>query len=1039
MTDQEARQFQDLRAALERSELRQQELSCQLQVQKARLDAAQSVAIMGSWETDLETLETSWSLQTHHIFATDPETFKPSHRSFLEFVHPQDRQAVDQAFQLSQSKATPCAIEHRVLLANGQLKTVEERWQTFFDKDGKAIRAVGTCQEISQRKADQEALLRNERLLRIAGHFARMGGWELNLETGLVSWSEETFLIHELPPGTTPSLEEALDYYAPEYREHVAREVQASISLGQGLDFEAELITATGKRVWVRAVGEAVRDAQGRVISLQGAFQDLSERKRWEQEATRVAERLSTTLESLTDAFFTLDLEWRFTFLNCEAEKLLRLSRQQALGLTMWELFPQALGTNFERGYRRSMAEKVPIIMEEYYAPFELWVEVHAYPSPEGMAVYIQDVSERRQHRESLRTSEERFRLLSKATNDAIWDWDLQSQSLWWSDGFETLFGFDRNAVESTIDSWFNRIHPEELERVKNEVQGALDSGLESWAGEYRFARHDGTYAPVLNRGYIIRDEAGVSVRIVGGMTDLSERKQAEARIAEQAALIDHASDAIIVTDLDQQIRFWSKGAERIFGWTTQQAIGQARLQLLQAEAEFYARADRQVREKGEWSGEFQKRTRDGTVLTVDARWTLLRDEHGQPSSILSIESDISQRKLLEQQFLRAQRLESIGTLAGGIAHDLNNMLTPITMSVEMLKAEAIDPFSTELLEVIGISAQRGADMVRQVLSFARGMEGRRMEVQPRHLLRETEQFTRETFSKSIDIQVKLPDDLWTVSGDPTQLHQVLVNLCVNARDALENGGTLKLSAGNLYLDEHYAGLDPEASPGPYVVIEVEDSGTGIPAEILVKIFDPFFTTKEPGKGSGLGLSTTVAIIKSHGGFLRVLSQPGQGTTFKVFLPASSEASLQPPEVRESPSLLPRGKGELILVVDDEAAVRHVTGRTLETFGYRVLLAADGAEALSVYAEHAGQISAVITDLMMPVFDGASTIEVLRRLEPKLPVIAASGLTSPEQEERLARLGVAHFLPKPYTAEPLVRALRSILPATPEERNEGMP
>jgi CheY-like chemotaxis protein len=369
--------------------------------------------------------------------------------------------------------------------------------------------------------------------------------------------------------------------------------------------------------------------------------------------------------------------------------------------------------------------------------------------------------------------------------------------------------------------------------------------------------------------------------------------------------------------------------------------------------------------------------------------------------------------------------MESIGTLAGGIAHDLNNVLAPILMSIELLRRQEKDPRRQDILSTIESSATRGADMVRQVLSFARGVEGRQMEVQVGHLLREIEKIANDTFLKTIRVRRDVPDDLWTVKGDPTQLHQVLLNLCVNARDAMPQGGSLTLSASNMLLDEQYAAMNIDAKPGPHVVIQVEDTGTGMSPEVMERIFEPFFTTKELGKGTGLGLSTTMAIVSSHGGFVQVQSEPGQGTQFRVFLPARTTTGASDAVVAEND--LQQGNGELVLVIDDEAAVRQITRQTLELFGYRVLLAADGTEAVGMYATHKAEISVVLTDMMMPMMDGQSTIQILRRMNPDVRIIAASGLNTGSMAAKATHAGVKHFIPKPYTAETLLNTLHQTL------------
>lgn len=503
------------------------------------------------------------------------------------------------------------------------------------------------------------------------------------------------------------------------------------------------------------------------------------------------------------------------------------------------------------------------------------------------------------------------------------------------------------------------------------------------------------------------------------------ERQKSGEKLQQQATLLDKAQDAILVRTLNHTITYWNKSAERLYGWTEEEVLGKSVRDLIYRDTSSFDRATPLLMAQGDWSGELHQINKDGREIVVEARWTLLRDDEGRPRSVLAINTDITERKRLEEQFLRAQRLESIGTLAGGIAHDLNNSLAPITMAIELLKMEESDPSRLAILSTIETSAQRGADMVRQVLSFARGVEGRRIEVQIRHLIKDVEKIANETFLKNIQVNTSVPRNLWTIMGDPTQLHQVLINLCVNARDAMPHGGELKINAENILIDEQFAGLLPEASPGPHVMIQVKDTGHGMPPEVLDRIFEPFFTTKEVGKGTGLGLPTSLAIVKSHGGLLRVHSEPGKGSRFTIYLPAQGNAPTHE-HYLEAAELL-RGTGELILVIDDEPSVRRITRHTLEAFGYRVVLAADGTEAVGIYAARRDEIAAVLTDMMMPGMDGATTIQVLLNINPDVRVIAASGLGSNEMAAKAAGKGVKHFLSKPYTAETLLKTLRSVI------------
>ena len=453
----------------------------------------------------------------------------------------------------------------------------------------------------------------------------------------------------------------------------------------------------------------------------------------------------------------------------------------------------------------------------------------------------------------------------------------------------------------------------------------------------------------------------------------------------------------------------------------------------------------------GEWNGELKLQTRSGSLVIVASRWTLIRDEAGQPRELLLINSDITEQKNLEQQFLRTQRMNTIGTLAGGMAHDLNNALAPILMGTQLLRRKATDDESRQLLGMMETSTHRGADMVRQVLLFARGRGGDFEQLKLDGLVQELEKMVRETFPKNISVATFLPGDLWPVRGNPTQLHQVLLNLCVNARDAMPDGGKLSLVADNVELSaeelkefqdgEHStfniqrptskesgeatttSALDVECSmlnvsSRSFVSLLVSDTGTGMPPEVRAKIFEPFFSTKGEGRGTGIGLATVMRIVKSHGGFLRVESEPGQGTSFEVFLPRAVEI---PAAAAAQSAELPRGHGELILIADDEKAIRELVASELTSFGYRVLAAANGVEAVALFRQHAGEVRLFITDQTMPVMDGSHAIAELRRLQPGLPVILTSGEVMADQLEGIVQVG------KPFALEELLVAIQSSL------------
>ena len=408
---------------------------------------------------------------------------------------------------------------------------------------------------------------------------------------------------------------------------------------------------------------------------------------------------------------------------------------------------------------------------------------------------------------------------------------------------------------------------------------------------------------------------------------------------------------------------------------------------------------------------------------------TLICDEGSAARSGTDRPLETGESKLLEERCLRAQRLESIGMLASGIAHDLNNVLSPIILAAPVLREHATHPEDLRIISSLEKSAERGVDLVRQILSFAHGAASAPQLVQIKHLLREMLAVTRETFPPNITVEYGFPDNLWPVMADPTQIHQVLLNLCVNARDAMPDGGTLRLSGENCLLDDGTAKRIESGRAGAWVVISVEDTGSGIAPEALSHIWEPLFTTKGEGKGTGLGLSNVRSIVENHHGFINLKTERGHGTTFRVFLPAAEV----PPKERSHaavPAKRELGKGELILIVDDEPQIREMTATMLSRNGYRVLTAGDGTEAVATFATHCKDVDLLITDLIMPNLDGAALAAIVQHLNPRTKIMAMSGLSSNGGSVRSERFGSA-FLYKPFKVQALLEMVHTTLHPSP--------
>lgn len=640
-----------------------------------------------------------------------------------------------------------------------------------------------------------------------------------------------------------------------------------------------------------------------------------------------------------------------------------------------------------------------------------------------AIARALREREERSRHREADSRVRELAEFLHQA-REAVIVTDLDERITFWNQGAERLCGWSSaEALEKRGD---------ELLGTEREApfgvacRAALAAG--QWTGELEFCDRAGEARLIELRISLMRDEAGRPRALLALGTDITESRRAEIRIREQAQMLNQAREAIFITDIDHRIFSWSAGAERLYGWKAAEVLGRTTEELFDPVVHPKLRAAREAAfAQGQWQGELPMRNRAGDPLIVESRQTLIRDDANRPKARLCIDSDITGRKQLEDQFLRAQRMENIGLLAAGIAHDLNNMLSPILLAAPMLREHVSDLGALNLVTTVERSAERGANLVRQILAFAHGTTGDHGLLQVKHLLRDISGVIAGTFPKLIKLEDFFPGDLWPIMGNATQIHQILLNLSVNARDAMPEGGTLRLRAENCTLDAAAAVEIPGGRAGAFLVLEVADTGTGIPPEVKKQMWQPFYTTKESGKGTGLGLSTVRGIVEHHQGFIELKTALGRGTTFRIHLPAAENVTAAVAPVPAHPPS--RGHGELILVVDDEPHIREMTATMLTRNGYRVLVAADGAEATTLFAERAAEIRLVLTDLHMPNLDGATFGRALRQINSPAKLIVVSGLSSPlsDQPDCKSHEFADGFLHKPFKPHALLAKVHEVL------------
>jgi PAS domain S-box-containing protein len=935
--------------------------------------------------------------------------------------------------------------EHPDEIGRDELELANGKWLDRYSapvrgRDGKYYGRIRTFRDITERKLAEQALRHSEERLRLITDLVPHGIFAKDAA------GRHIFANPALAEMAGLSIEEILgktdfDLVADRAQAEAYRaDDRAVMKSGSKMVISEEPRTdLSGRTRFLQTVKIPFTVPETGERAVMGVCMDITERKRAEE----------ALLRQQTELKVLFDLMPAMVCFKDTKNVFLRVNQRMA----------QAAGRPISEIEGKSAEEVFPLDAEKYYADdIEIirtgtaklgiieklrsvdgkssWVQTDKVPVRDihgrvtGIVVMVQDITERRRNEEALRQSEGNMAAAQRLAHFGSWELelanleDIAANRVRWSDEIFRIAGYEPGEVEPSNALFFAHVPVEEHAAI----HGAMAAAIRE-RGQYsivhRLIRPDGEERTIHEVAEVICDqETGRPLKIIGTTHDITERKRTEARFR---LLVDSNVQGVFFWNTKGRITGANDAFLGMVGYTRED-LDAGSMGWAEMTPPEYADADRRALAEAAATGickSYEKEyiRKDGTRVPILLGAAMFEDS---PEDGVCFVLDLTERKKIEHQFLRAQRMESIGTLAGGIAHDLNNILAPIMMSISLLQDTSTDPQAAAILKTIEVSAKRGADIVRQVLSFARGIEGERVEIQPKHLLKDLECIIRDTFPKDLRLQFSVPNDTWTILGDPTQMHQILLNLCVNARDAMPEGGSLSIAVENAALDKHYAAMNLQAKAGNYVSISVTDSGTGIPPEIIEKIFEPFFTTKEVGKGTGLGLSTVIAIVKSHGGFVNVYSEPGKGTTFKVYLPAIDAPSQAATGQRGEVSM-PRGSGEMILLVDDESSLSIVASQTLEAFGYRVLCATDGADALAVYLAHRNEVAVVLTDMMMPVMDGPAMIYALRRVNPEIKIIATSGLNANYGISKLADLRIKHFLTKPYTAETLLKTLRAVL------------
>lgn len=1008
-----------------------------LQEHEARLLTAERMLNLGTWEFHLGKGTMNWSRQVFKIFDVPTNNPAPDFDGYLSLVHPDDKETVRAVYKAFKEQQTPqFTLEHRVIARDGKVRYIKGAGQRHESEDGEIV--LGYVLDITSFIRTREKLSHAEQLLHLAGEKAKLGGWRTQLDSETIIWTSETSAIHGKPSGYSPStVAEAIQYYAPEYRKLVQDAFERCVRKGENFDFVCQLQLSDGHRPWVRVIGVAELDEKGNTNAIQGAFQDISVLREAQDRAESAERQRRDVLESISDGFLAVNKKWNLTYVNQQAGRLLDRSPDELLGKNLWEEFPDAIGSDFESQYQLAIESRQTSRFQAFYPPLIKWFDVSAYPIPDGLAVYFRDVTSERQRQEELRLvdaalsrqndvvviteadaldapngprivyvndaferltgytkneaigrtprilqgpetdrqqlkqirralqnkepircevlnysktgqsywlelditplfdverncthfvavqrditqrklkevelrqARERFELISRATNDVIWDWNLSTNSVWWNDAMTVVFGYEFSELEPGPESWIKRIHPDEQDRVLRELYKVIDGNEVLWSDEYRFLKYNGQYANVIDRGFVTRDDDGKVVRMVGSMQDITERMDMEQRLRE------------------------------------------------------------------------------------------------------------------------SQKLEAVGHLTGGVAHDFNNLLTIIMGNAEMMTDLTTDTTLISMAEMSLSAAQRGAELTSRLLAFARRRPLDPKATNINHLVEAMQPLLRRTLPENIELELVLDPDLGITDIDASELDTAVLNLTVNARDAMPTGGKLTIQTANAVLDGDYAARNFEVVPGEYVMICVSDTGTGMTPDTLRRAFEPFFTTKVMGKGSGLGLSMVFGFTKQSSGHIKINSELNEGTTVKLYFPRiQSEQQVNSQTIAEQKL---EGGTEHILIVEDDDLVLKNLERQLQLLGYRVTTATSGPEALKILTTH-NDIDLLLTDIIMPGgMNGRELAEQARAIYPLIKVLFTSGYTEDVivHHGRLD-LGI-DLLSKPYSRLELSTKLRQVIQAS---------
>lgn len=1000
-----------------------------------RLRTTQRLLDTGSWDYVLATDRLVWSCNVYDMYGVAAENFGHGFEDYVALVHPDDRAMLRARFDAFMAAGeAQFTFAHRVRHADGRIVHVHGLAEKIGSEEGPVLR--GVVQNVTSTVEAAHALTRAERMLEVAGTSAKFGAWRYDALANLLEWSPQTARIHDEPEGFSPSLEQALAYYPVDHQDKIRTLFQSCLEHGAPFGETLEIISAKGRRIWVRASGEAEHDEAGRIVAIHGAFQDISELIVAQQKADDLSKSLAETLENIGDAFFTLDRDWRFTYLNSRAEALLKRERAGLIGSKILDEFPEAIGSDFETQYKRAFETGETVRFEQFFPPLARTFRVNAHPTPNGLAVYFSDITEERRRDEHLRLLDAAVKhiddivIITEATSPGAQD----DKIVYVNKAFERRTGFTREEAIGRTPRILQgpKTQRSELRRIRD----ALETHTPVRAELINYTKSNDEYwleieiMPVAN-------DAGSITHFVAVQRDITERRLSEEAVRVSEArfrLIAQATrTAVWEWNIADGQRRWNNGLLELFGHQHDPVGGLSVVWPANVHPDDKRRVDEAVarllsRETDAIHESYRFRRADGSWATVEDHAFAIRDKWGEGVRVIGSTNDVSERAQLEDRLRQSQKLEAVGQLTGGVAHDFNNLLTIIIGNTELLQDQIEEGHPLrQYADMSAIAADRAAELTRRLLAFSRKQALQPRVIDVNSAIAGMEGMLRRTLGEDINIEIVRAGGLWRTEVDLGQLEAALLNLSINSRDAMPHGGALTIETANAFLDDAYVSTEPGLEPGQYVVIAVSDTGTGIPRDHVDRVFEPFFTTKPAGKGTGLGLSMVYGFVKQSGGHIRIYSEPNEGTTVKLYFPRLSVGRVAPnvePQDRRVP-----GGHETILVVEDDVLILQQVTAQLRGLGYQVITASEGGPALAVLRERS-DVDLLFTDVVLPGgMNGKQIADAAKDIRPKLRVLYTSGYSENAIVHHGRLDSDVELLGKPYRRSELAAKIRKVLDA----------